>query len=33
MVRYFGIYSRRGKEKCSFIKMIDERIIKLKKSL
>jgi len=33
MVRYFGIYSRRGKGKCNFIMMLDKRIIKLKKSL
>lgn len=26
MIRYFGIYSRRSKGKCNFIKMIDEKI-------
>lgn len=32
MVRYYGIYSRRPKEKTNFIKMIEERIVKLKQS-
>lgn len=31
MIRYFGIYSRRKKRKHNFIKMLDERILKLKK--
>lgn len=33
MIRYFGIYSRRNKGQNNFIKMIDDRILKLKKSL
>lgn len=33
MIRYFGIYSRRSKGKNNLIKMIDERIIKARKSL
>jgi hypothetical protein len=33
MVRYFGLYSRRSKGKNNFIKMIDEKILHLKKSL
>lgn len=33
MIRYFGIYSRRSKGLNNFIKMIDERILKLRKSL
>lgn len=33
MIRYFGIYSRRNKRQNNFIKMIDERILKLRKSL
>lgn len=33
MIRYFGIYSRRSKEKNNFIKMIDEKILRLRKSL
>jgi len=33
MIRYFGIYSRRSKSKNNLIKMIDERIIKARKSL
>lgn len=33
MIRYFGIYSRRSKGLNNFIKMIDERILKLRKSI
>lgn len=33
MVRYFGLYSRRSKGQNNFIKMIDEKILKLRKSL
>ena len=33
MIRYFGIYSRRSKEKNNFIKMINEKILRLRKSL
>jgi hypothetical protein len=33
MIRYFGLYSRRSKGKNNFIKMIDERILKLKRSI
>ena len=33
MIRYFGIYSRRNKGQNNFIKMIDDRILKLKRSL
>lgn len=33
MIRYFGIYSRRSKGTYNFIKMIDERIIKLRKAI
>lgn len=32
IIRYFGIYSRRSKEKNNFIKVIDEKNIKLVKS-
>lgn len=33
MVRYFGLYSRRNKDKDQFIKMIDKKIVKIKKSI
>lgn len=33
MVRYFGLYSRRCKDKDQFIKMIDKKIIQIKKSI
>lgn len=33
MIRYFGLYSRRSKGNNNFIKMIDERIIKIRKSI
>lgn len=33
LVRYFGIYSRRSKGKHNFIKMIEDKILKLRKSL
>ena len=33
MIRYFGIYSRRGKGKVNFIKMIDKRILSIRKSI
>lgn len=33
MIRYFGIYSRRSKEKVNFIKMIDKRILSIRKSI
>lgn len=33
MIRYFGIYSRRSKGKFNFIKMIDKKIISIRKSI
>ena len=33
MIRYFGIYSRRSKGKVNFIKMIDKRILSIRKSI
>ena len=33
MVRYFGLYSRRCKDKDEFIKMIDNKIVQIKKSI
>ncbi|NMF08004.1 IS91 family transposase, partial [Clostridium beijerinckii] len=33
MVRYFGLYSRRSKDKDQFIKMIDKKIVQIKKSI
>ena len=33
MIRYFGIYSRRSKCKVNFIKMIDKRILSIRKSI
>ena len=33
MVRYFGIYSRRSKGQHNFIKMIEDKILKLRRSL
>jgi hypothetical protein len=33
MIRYFGLYSRRTKGKTNFIKMIDEKILKVRKSI
>ena len=33
MIRYFGIYSRRSKGKVTFIKMIDKRILSIRKSI
>ena len=33
MVRYFGLYSRRCKDKDQFIKMIDKKIVQIKKSI
>lgn len=33
MVRYFGIYSRRSKGKFNFIKMIDEKILSIRRSI
>lgn len=33
MIRYFGLYSRRSKGKNNFIKMIDERILAIRKSI
>nr|WP_243124839.1 hypothetical protein [Clostridium cuniculi] len=33
MIRYFGIYSRRSKGKVNFIKMIDKRILTIRKSM
>uniref|UniRef100_UPI00261E22B1 transposase n=1 Tax=Clostridium sp. TaxID=1506 RepID=UPI00261E22B1 len=33
MVRYFGLYSRRNKDKDKFIKMIDKKIVQIKKSI
>ena len=33
MIRYFGIYARRSKKKNNFIKMLDEKIIKIRKSV
>ncbi|MVX64016.1 hypothetical protein GKZ28_09970 [Clostridium chromiireducens] len=33
MIRYFGIYSRRSKKKDNFIKMLDDKIIKLRKAI
>ena len=33
MVRYFGLYSRRNKDKDKFIKMIDKKVVQLKKSI
>ena len=30
MVRYFGLYSRRNKDKDKFIKMIDKKIVQIK---
>ena len=33
MVRYFGLYSKRSKGQNNFIKMIDDKILKLRASL
>ncbi|WWA22801.1 transposase [Clostridium beijerinckii] len=33
MIRYFGIYSRRSKKKDNFIKMLDDKMIKLRKAI
>lgn len=33
MIRYFGIYSRRSKKKDNFIKMLDDKIMKLRKAI
>lgn len=33
MIRYFGIYSRRSKGRNNFVKMMDDKILKLRKSL
>lgn len=33
MIRYFGIYSRKSKGKVNFIKMIDKRILSIRKSI
>ena len=33
MIRYFGIYSRRSKGNVNFIKMIDKRILSIRKSI
>ncbi|MDU4478969.1 MAG: hypothetical protein E7I90_16995 [Clostridium sp.] len=33
MVRYFGIYSRRSRKKDIFIKMLDDKILKIRKSI
>lgn len=33
VIGYFGIYSRRSKRKVTFIKMIGERILSIKKSI
>ncbi|MDF2883258.1 MAG: transposase [Clostridiaceae bacterium] len=33
MIRYFGLYSRGNKDKGEFIKMIDKKIVQIKKSL
>lgn len=33
MARYFGLYSRRNKDKDKFIKMIDKKIVQIKKSI
>ena len=33
MIRYFGIDSRRSKGKVNFIKMIDKRILSIRKSI
>ena len=33
MIRYFGIYSRRSRKKDIFIKMLDEKILSIRKSM
>lgn len=33
MIRYFGIYSRRSKGKVNFIKMMDKRILSIRRSI
>lgn len=33
MIRYFGIYARRSNKKDNFIKMMDEKILKIRKSI
>ena len=33
MVKYFGLYSRRNKDKDKFIKIIDDKIVQIKKSI
>lgn len=33
MIRYFGIYSRRSRKKDIFIKMLDDKILKIRKSI